>query len=328
MILQHPAFCFWHDYITSPVTQHWPNSRQPPCPLSLRFDLVHGWVIESRIDDISLHIYRTLQHILLSFPIFSYGIKITSLFPTPVLLRNAWSMFLALILFSISKKILCIYTGARWRSWKSSCHTLLANLSIALVDSLKAIPGATTSAFQVAIIHYKTFDLLFWWHSSLTQCLTERGSFTKAISLPHAHCEPPSTFFSNTISCVWCSNQWFLIHSILYPSVPTAFNSYFFVGEDKCRCHGCFSLLCSPCTWQYKHHGHLCTPYGPYQIPLILISLGSASNLNLSFLMSIKIENPYLCAVPSKAANTFTFYPPKGNKLWLLRTFSGDKSAW
>ena len=56
---------------------------------------------------------------------------------------------------------------------------------------------------------------------------------------------------------------------------------------------------------------------------MIFISLGSASNSNLSFLMSIKIKNTCLCAVPSKAANTFTFHPPKEKELWLLRTFSG-----
>ena len=46
MILQHPVFHFWH---TSPLTQHWPNSQQPPCSLSLRFDLVREWVIELTI---------------------------------------------------------------------------------------------------------------------------------------------------------------------------------------------------------------------------------------------------------------------------------------
>ena len=98
-----------------------------------------------------------------------------------------------------------------------------------------------------------------------------------------------------------------------------------------------------PC---HIHHGHLCVTsqfifyrealcilsafdHASHSLPipshimiLILISPGSASNSNLSFLMSIKIKNPCLCTLPSKAANTFTFHPPKGNWLWLLRTFS------
>ena len=198
MILQHPAFCFWHDYITSPVTQHWPNSRQPPCPLSLRFDLVRGWVIKSQINNISLHIYCTLQHILSSFPIFSYGIKVASLFPTLVLLRNAQSTFLALTLFSISKKILCFYTGARWQSWKCSHHTLPANLSIAPVDSLKAILGPPPQLSRQ--------------QSSTTKHSTYSSDNTRVwLSVWQKEGHSPRQFFCHTLTAS---------HHLLFPAMP------------------------------------------------------------------------------------------------------------
>ena len=80
-----------------------------------------------------------------------------------------------------------------------------------------------------------------------TQCTTERGSLTKAIFCHTLtvgdHLPSPATPF-----LAFDAATPFLVGSILYPGVPTAFNSYCFVGQDEHRCNGRFSLLCSPQT--------------------------------------------------------------------------------
>jgi len=104
-------------------------------------------------------------------------------FPTPCS-HQGCSFYISSYPLLCFWKIICFYTAARWWSWKSFCHTLPANLSIAPEDYL------TRFHLLVSLpVHHKWFysTLFFVFDMTTPPLLSPRFDLTPNNHLAHCH---------------------------------------------------------------------------------------------------------------------------------------------